>query len=303
MLVIENVGNLVCTAGFDLGERLRLVVLSVAEGDDKAVKYPAIFQGSDALIITKMDLSPYMNFDPLRIKADMKRLNPTAPVFEVAALHRRRHRPAGRLAGGRKDAETRRGKTRRRGDVVQSVFSVSPRLPSPLFRPHSSRSAAARPAAKFSRATMAPPKMKNTAKAAAAERASPVMAFTVPKRIGPRHDAALLDTLKKPMNSAARLRGVIMPIAARLTDCVPPSTNATAMPSSQNCACVCTNTALIATPIHTARQPRITALLAHTIGKPAHRQRAGQRHPLNDENEPGVLHQRDTSTSFVTIVA
>ena len=57
-LFIENVGNLVCTAGFDLGERLRLVALSVPEGDDKLVKYPAIFQRSDALVITKIDLAP-----------------------------------------------------------------------------------------------------------------------------------------------------------------------------------------------------------------------------------------------------
>ena len=56
LLMIENVGNLVCTAGFDLGEHLRIVVLSTSEGDDKAVKYPAIFQGSDALVITKIDL-------------------------------------------------------------------------------------------------------------------------------------------------------------------------------------------------------------------------------------------------------
>ncbi len=86
LLVIENVGNLVCTAGFDLGERLRIVVLSTSEGDDKAVKYPAIFQDSDALFITKSDLSPYLNFNAERIKADMKRLAPDAPVFQVSAL-------------------------------------------------------------------------------------------------------------------------------------------------------------------------------------------------------------------------
>ena len=86
LLVIENVGNLVCTAGFDLGERLRIVVLSTSEGDDKAVKYPAIFQGSDALFITKTDLSPYLNFNAERITADMKRLAPDAPVFQVSAL-------------------------------------------------------------------------------------------------------------------------------------------------------------------------------------------------------------------------
>jgi hydrogenase nickel incorporation protein HypB len=85
MLVIENVGNLVCTAGFDLGERLRIVVLSTSEGDDKAVKYPAIFQGSDALFITKTDLLPHLNFSVDRITADMKRLAPNAAVFQVSA--------------------------------------------------------------------------------------------------------------------------------------------------------------------------------------------------------------------------
>jgi hydrogenase nickel incorporation protein HypB len=86
LLVIENVGNLVCTAGFDLGEHLRIVVLSVSEGDDKAVKYPAIFQSSQALFVTKIDLLPYTNFSVARITADMKRLAPDAAVFLVSAL-------------------------------------------------------------------------------------------------------------------------------------------------------------------------------------------------------------------------
>jgi hydrogenase nickel incorporation protein HypB len=86
LLAVENVGNLVCTAGFDLGEHLRIIVLSTSEGDDKAVKYPAIFQGSDALFITKSDLSPYLNFNADRIIADMKRLAPGSPVFQVSAL-------------------------------------------------------------------------------------------------------------------------------------------------------------------------------------------------------------------------
>lgn len=86
MLVIENVGNLVCTAGFDLGEHLRLVVLSVSEGDDKLVKYPAIFQRSHALVITKTDLLPHSNFRIDRATSDMKRLAPEAEVFQVSAL-------------------------------------------------------------------------------------------------------------------------------------------------------------------------------------------------------------------------
>ncbi len=85
LLVIENVGNLVCTAGFDLGERLRLVLLSVTEGDDKLVKYPAIFQMSQALVVTKVDLLPYTNFVFARASADMRRLNPAADIFPVSA--------------------------------------------------------------------------------------------------------------------------------------------------------------------------------------------------------------------------
>ena len=86
LLMIENVGNLVCTAGFDLGEHLRLAVLSVTEGDDKLIKYPAIFQGSDAVVITKLDLLSLTNFRPQRVIDDAARLAPDAPVFQVSAL-------------------------------------------------------------------------------------------------------------------------------------------------------------------------------------------------------------------------
>jgi hydrogenase nickel incorporation protein HypB len=85
LLAIENVGNLVCTAGFDLGEHLRLVLLSVPEGDDKIAKYPAIFRGSDALVVSKVDLLPHFDFKLDRVAADMKHLAPEAKVFEVSA--------------------------------------------------------------------------------------------------------------------------------------------------------------------------------------------------------------------------
>jgi hydrogenase nickel incorporation protein HypB len=85
LLVIENVGNLVCTANYDLGEHLRVVLLSVPEGDDKIAKYPPIFQRSDALVISKTDLLPHFDFDVARVEADMKRLAPDAPVFQVSA--------------------------------------------------------------------------------------------------------------------------------------------------------------------------------------------------------------------------
>ncbi len=86
LLVIENVGNLVCPASFDLGEHLRVVVLSVSEGDDKLIKYPAIFQRSHALVITKIDLLPYTNFQIDRAAAGMRRLAPEAAIFQVSAL-------------------------------------------------------------------------------------------------------------------------------------------------------------------------------------------------------------------------
>ena len=86
LLMIENVGNLVCTAGFCLGEHLRIAALSVPEGDDKLAKYPAIFQGSDALVVTKTDLKPYIKFDMDRVVDDMRHLAPDAQIFQVAAL-------------------------------------------------------------------------------------------------------------------------------------------------------------------------------------------------------------------------
>ena len=85
LLVIENIGNLVCTAGFDLGEHIRLAILSVTEGDDKVIKYPAIFQGADAVVITKMDLLMHTNFQVERVVADARRLTPDVPVFPVSA--------------------------------------------------------------------------------------------------------------------------------------------------------------------------------------------------------------------------
>jgi len=84
-LFIENVGNLVCPAGFDLGENVRLVLLSVPEGDDKVIKYPTVFQSSHAVIITKIDLLPHFDFHVERLREDLRKLNPEAPVFPVSA--------------------------------------------------------------------------------------------------------------------------------------------------------------------------------------------------------------------------
>ncbi len=85
LLVIENVGNLVCTAGFDLGERLRIIVLSTSEGDDKARKISGYFPRIRRPVYHQDGPVAVLNFDAARITADMKRLAPEAPVFQVSA--------------------------------------------------------------------------------------------------------------------------------------------------------------------------------------------------------------------------
>jgi len=84
LMVIENVGNLVCPAGYDLGEALKVAMLSVAEGDEKPAKYPALFTRAEAVIINKVDLLPYVRFDMARAEADCRKLNPDAALFKVS---------------------------------------------------------------------------------------------------------------------------------------------------------------------------------------------------------------------------
>jgi hydrogenase nickel incorporation protein HypB len=84
MLVIENVGNLVCPAGWDLGEDLKVVVLSTTEGDDKPAKYPQIFAASNVLIINKIDLLPYVSFNVDRVRQFALRVNPQLRIFELS---------------------------------------------------------------------------------------------------------------------------------------------------------------------------------------------------------------------------
>jgi hydrogenase nickel incorporation protein HypB len=85
-LFIENVGNLVCPASYDLGETLRCVLLSTPEGDDKPKKYPKAFTTADCLIITKADLVPLLPFDIERSKEEALELNPELEVFITSAL-------------------------------------------------------------------------------------------------------------------------------------------------------------------------------------------------------------------------
>ncbi len=84
MVIIENVGNLVCPAGYDLGEQFKVAVLSVTEGDDKPLKYPKMFQQSSALVINKTDLLPYVPCDINTLKQNAGKINPSLTVFETS---------------------------------------------------------------------------------------------------------------------------------------------------------------------------------------------------------------------------
>jgi len=84
LLVVENVGNLVCPAEFDVGEHMKVMILSVPEGDDKPFKYPLMFQQSTALIINKIDLLPYVDCSIEKIRDAAHKLNPKLDLFEIS---------------------------------------------------------------------------------------------------------------------------------------------------------------------------------------------------------------------------
>ena len=84
LLLIENVGNLICPTGFALGEHVNMMIAHVAEGDDKPIKYPGMFTVVDALVLNKMDLMPYLDFDLEAFRAAVRALNADAPLFEVS---------------------------------------------------------------------------------------------------------------------------------------------------------------------------------------------------------------------------
>lgn len=88
VLVIENVGNLVCPANFDLGEALKVVVLSTTEGDDKPLKYPAMFRNAEVLIVNKIDLLPYVPCDIEALKHNARQINPDLLIFETSTTTR-----------------------------------------------------------------------------------------------------------------------------------------------------------------------------------------------------------------------
>jgi hydrogenase nickel incorporation protein HypB len=85
LIIIENVGNLVCPTEFDLGENAKIMILSVPEGDDKPLKYPQIFAISQAVILNKYDTLPVFDFDEDAFRSAVGRLNGAAPIFTIAA--------------------------------------------------------------------------------------------------------------------------------------------------------------------------------------------------------------------------
>jgi hydrogenase nickel incorporation protein HypB len=84
VLFVENVGNLICPSQFDLGESFKLAVVSTTEGDDKPAKYPMLFREARAVLLNKVDLIPYTNFNKQNFISDLRKINGTVPLFEVS---------------------------------------------------------------------------------------------------------------------------------------------------------------------------------------------------------------------------
>jgi hydrogenase nickel incorporation protein HypB len=87
LLIIENVGNLVCPAAYDLGETMKAVIISTTEGDDKPLKYPGMFRAAGVLVINKTDLLPYVNCDLEELKRNALSVNPQLKVFETSCVN------------------------------------------------------------------------------------------------------------------------------------------------------------------------------------------------------------------------
>ena len=85
LVLVENVGNLVCPAEFEVGEHAKIALLSITEGEDKPLKYPVMFREADVLLITKTDLAPYLDVDVAQIEANVRQINPQVTVIPVSA--------------------------------------------------------------------------------------------------------------------------------------------------------------------------------------------------------------------------
>ncbi len=86
LVFIENVGNLVCPSTYDLGEDVRMVLLSTTEGDDKPMKYPAIFHEASLAVLNKMDLLPYLTYDVEKVEKEIRVLNPDSEILRLSAI-------------------------------------------------------------------------------------------------------------------------------------------------------------------------------------------------------------------------
>jgi hydrogenase nickel incorporation protein HypB len=85
LLFIENVGNLICPVGFDLGQNVKVGLFSLTDGDDKAAKHPYLVTAADLILLNKIDLAPYLTFDRAGFEADVRLLNPTVPILGVSS--------------------------------------------------------------------------------------------------------------------------------------------------------------------------------------------------------------------------
>ena len=153
VLMIENVGNLVCPSAFDLGEAHKVVVLSVTEGEDKPLKYPDMFAAADLMILNKCDLLPHLEFDADLCEANARRVNPAIQVLRVSATKGEGLDGLARLGEGRGPrgalAAHPRGRGRRlRGELHLRLRPGSlrrPWTPSPGSPPNASACACAAP--------------------------------------------------------------------------------------------------------------------------------------------------------------
>lgn len=85
LLVVENVGNLVCPAEFDVGQDVRAMVYAITEGEEKPLKYPIMFRAVEAVVVNKIDLLPHLRFDMAAFRRNLNQINPEATVFELSA--------------------------------------------------------------------------------------------------------------------------------------------------------------------------------------------------------------------------
>jgi hydrogenase nickel incorporation protein HypB len=125
VLFIENVGNLVCPAAFDLGEGARVAILSVTEGEDKPLKYPDMFASADLVLVNKVDLLPYLDFDVEAAIANARRVNPRVRVLKV--------RPAAARGWGLARLAARRaghgaGRPRAGGGLIPMCLAIPARI-------------------------------------------------------------------------------------------------------------------------------------------------------------------------------